>query len=84
VALGPGAAPASAEHAQSDRLAAADGACGDARAATAVFLGQFLATFVLAYLARVTDFAGTFTAIALASVAVALSALVTKVAFGMA
>jgi hypothetical protein len=32
----------------------------------------------------VTDFAGTFTAIALASVAVALSALVTKVAFGMA
>ena len=52
--------------------------------ATAVFLGQFLATFVFAYLARVTDFAGTFTAVALASAAVALSALVTKVAFGMA
>jgi hypothetical protein len=49
-----------------------------------VFLGQFLATFVFAYLACVTDFAGTFTVIALASVAVALSALVAKMAFGMA
>jgi MFS family permease len=52
--------------------------------ATAVFLGQFLATFVFAYLARVTDFAGTFTVIALASVVVALCALVAKMAFGMA
>ena len=52
--------------------------------ATAIFLGQFLATFVFAYLARVTDFAGTFTVVALASAAVALSALVAKVAFGLA
>jgi hypothetical protein len=52
--------------------------------ATAGFLGQFLATFVFAYLARMTDFAGTFTVIALASVAVALCALVAKMAFGMA
>jgi hypothetical protein len=39
--------------------------------AAAVFLGQFLATFAIAYLARVTDFAGTFNVIAFASAAVA-------------
>lgn len=39
------------------------------------FLGQFLATFVFAYLAGVTSFAGTFSIVALACVAVAVFCL---------
>lgn len=39
------------------------------------FLGQFLATFVFAYLAGITDFAGTFSVVALACVAVAIFCL---------
>lgn len=39
------------------------------------FLGQFLATFVFAYLAGITDFAGTFSIVALACGAVAVLCL---------
>ena len=44
---------------------------------TAVFLGQFLATFLFALLARATNFAGTFAAVAAGSATVALIALLT-------
>jgi len=43
---------------------------------TAVFLGQLLATFVFAYLAKTTDFAGTFLTVALACFVVLVGAAV--------